>query len=649
MAAGRRAASPLGIGTSSNVIVERWNGIPFESPLREGARRRCATCGRRWRARRSTAEFRLRRACRLGRPEPVPILVAALRSGMLRLAGREGDGAIINWLSADDVAVVAPIVRRRGRRRSARARRSAPASSWRPSTTPTPCGAWAASPSPPTSPCRCTPSSTGWLGRGDRLGGMWTPGQAGDRKAALAAIPDSVVDELIVWGLPEKCHETLRSATSTTASPRPALAPLPFGARRAPTPSAPWPPGRPVRRVGGGGGGRPGGVAAVGRGRRPVPALPSPGRRPAGRPSPSTAPPRRPTPRPTWPCRSRWAAGHHPGRGHLRLDGAAGAAAVGPQRQRVRPRPVGHRRPRHRRGVLRAGPAAELGGGARSRRCSCSRTSPSGVPAGARSTRARGGSTSASPPSTRSARRTGTSPVLHGAWPSGWRSCPTPSTPRSSPGTSPAGTTATSTCTAWSRTPGRRRGRRWSTRPGPVGLDFLADHRLRHRPALGRARRRPAGQPRRADHPGREIITYFGHANAIGETRSVLDYRHGLPGVSLADIQAQDGGRRRPVPGQPPDALPGPGVRQLLPGCEFRLDSIIDWDLVDTYEVLTGPAAVSSSQLGLPDLGVKAPNPFMLTALLEWQGLLRAGIGSRRCRGRTRRASRARRRSDSNT
>src|SRR5690606_34007549 len=43
-------------------------------------------------------------------PEPVPILVAALRSGMLKLAGREGDGAIINWLSAEDVATVAPIV-----------------------------------------------------------------------------------------------------------------------------------------------------------------------------------------------------------------------------------------------------------------------------------------------------------------------------------------------------------------------------------------------------------------------------------------------------------------------------------------------------------------------------------------------------------
>src|SRR5256885_7222263 len=34
-------------------------------------------------------------------PEQPSILVAALREGMLRLAGREGDGAIINWLSAD--------------------------------------------------------------------------------------------------------------------------------------------------------------------------------------------------------------------------------------------------------------------------------------------------------------------------------------------------------------------------------------------------------------------------------------------------------------------------------------------------------------------------------------------------------------------
>src|SRR5207302_4080460 len=42
--------------------------------------------------------------------EVPPILVAALRPGMLRLAGTEGDGAIINWLSADDVKTVVPHV-----------------------------------------------------------------------------------------------------------------------------------------------------------------------------------------------------------------------------------------------------------------------------------------------------------------------------------------------------------------------------------------------------------------------------------------------------------------------------------------------------------------------------------------------------------
>ena len=43
--------------------------------------------------------------------EPVPIFVAALRERMLRLAAREGDGAIINWLSAQDATRVCGIVR----------------------------------------------------------------------------------------------------------------------------------------------------------------------------------------------------------------------------------------------------------------------------------------------------------------------------------------------------------------------------------------------------------------------------------------------------------------------------------------------------------------------------------------------------------
>ena len=35
---------------------------------------------------------------------------------------------------------------------------------------------------------------------------MWDAWKAGDRKAALAAIPDEVVDDLIVHGSPEQCR-----------------------------------------------------------------------------------------------------------------------------------------------------------------------------------------------------------------------------------------------------------------------------------------------------------------------------------------------------------------------------------------------------------------------------------------------------------
>ena len=67
-----------------------------------------------------------------------------------------------------------------------------------------------------------------WLGRGDRLGDMWRLWKEGDRKAALAAIPDSVVDELIVWGPPEKCREHLQRYVDNGVT-TPAIALLPFG------------------------------------------------------------------------------------------------------------------------------------------------------------------------------------------------------------------------------------------------------------------------------------------------------------------------------------------------------------------------------------------------------------------------------------
>jgi len=39
-----------------------------------------------------------------------------------------------------------------------------------------------------------------WLGRGDALGPMWSAWQSGDRRAAVAAVPEQVMNDLIIRG-----------------------------------------------------------------------------------------------------------------------------------------------------------------------------------------------------------------------------------------------------------------------------------------------------------------------------------------------------------------------------------------------------------------------------------------------------------------
>jgi probable F420-dependent oxidoreductase len=199
----------LGIGSSSDVIVERFNGIPFRKPL--SRTRDLLRFLRRSLAGEKVDEQFDTFAVRGFRPAVVPspapkILVAGLRSGMLRLAGAEADGAIINWLSAQDVTqvagtirepdgVVAPAdreivarimviattdadeARRIGRRLIAAYLNVGVYKAFHQD-----------------------------LGR-DALEPMWKLWAEGDRAGALAAIPDRVVDELLVHGSPQACRE----------------------------------------------------------------------------------------------------------------------------------------------------------------------------------------------------------------------------------------------------------------------------------------------------------------------------------------------------------------------------------------------------------------------------------------------------------
>ena len=66
-----------------------------------------------------------------------------------------------------------------------------------------------------------------WLGRGEQLKAMWDAWKAGDRKAAIDAIPDEVVDDLIVHGSPEACRERVAGYVRAGVT-TPALALLPL-------------------------------------------------------------------------------------------------------------------------------------------------------------------------------------------------------------------------------------------------------------------------------------------------------------------------------------------------------------------------------------------------------------------------------------
>ncbi len=66
-----------------------------------------------------------------------------------------------------------------------------------------------------------------WLGRSDVLADMWSAWSAGDRPAALAAIPDHVVDALVVHGSPEQCRAHIQRYVDNGVT-TPALAVLPL-------------------------------------------------------------------------------------------------------------------------------------------------------------------------------------------------------------------------------------------------------------------------------------------------------------------------------------------------------------------------------------------------------------------------------------
>jgi probable F420-dependent oxidoreductase len=195
----------MGIGSSSQFIVELWNGIQYEKPyqftrdmalfLREVLSGRRIThdyeCF-------SVKGFKLDRA-----PDAAPpIYLGGLRPGMIELAGKVGDGVILNWILPEDLPGILPHVHKHGGVKETTVRIfAAPGGDLE--SVRADARQWIASYlSVPT-----YRAQQEWLGRGPLLQPMWDAMARGDMKGAMAAIPDEIADGFYPGGDPARVSE----------------------------------------------------------------------------------------------------------------------------------------------------------------------------------------------------------------------------------------------------------------------------------------------------------------------------------------------------------------------------------------------------------------------------------------------------------
>ena len=190
----------VGIGTSSDVIVERWHGLEFRRPYQRvrdvTTFVRRALSGERVDMESESFTIKGFRLARVPARQP-KLLIGALRPGMLRLAGAISDGVILNWLSPDDLHTVLPHVLKGNADAEIVARLFVV-------------------PGEDVQAVRATAKRMvtaylnvpvyaqfhRWLGRAEQLEPMWQAWSRGDRAAAVEAVPDALVDELFLHGSP---------------------------------------------------------------------------------------------------------------------------------------------------------------------------------------------------------------------------------------------------------------------------------------------------------------------------------------------------------------------------------------------------------------------------------------------------------------
>jgi probable F420-dependent oxidoreductase len=186
----------LGIGSSSNVIVERWNQVPFRKPLTK-VRETVEALRTVFAGERGPGGFKLDVA-----PDPPPpIYIAALRGRMLRLGGALGDGTFVNFLPLSGAERVL------GEIRAGETEAGKPEGSsdvlcrffciMQPAGEGLPLARWmfAAYATVPV-----YEEFFRWLGWGDAIDPMVTAWNAGDRAKARELAPEDLIREIFVFG-----------------------------------------------------------------------------------------------------------------------------------------------------------------------------------------------------------------------------------------------------------------------------------------------------------------------------------------------------------------------------------------------------------------------------------------------------------------
>jgi probable F420-dependent oxidoreductase len=186
----------LGLGVSSQVIVGRWNGTSFERPL-EKMRATVDYLRPVLAGGRGPGGFKLAEAP----SHEVPIVIAALRPRMLRLAAEAADGAFTNFLPLSGATRVAASFAAPGKELACR---------------------FFSVPGPEVEALAVARrvfagyatvpvyrDYLAWLGWGDALEPVNAAWERGDRRLALELVPDELVREIFLLGPAEAQRERL--------------------------------------------------------------------------------------------------------------------------------------------------------------------------------------------------------------------------------------------------------------------------------------------------------------------------------------------------------------------------------------------------------------------------------------------------------